>query len=459
MTRFFIRMIAAAASAILLLTTGGCVLSALTAENVMEPPQAFGDGAELQAALEKALGPQITLRYPRSGEYRSAVVRADVDNDTQEEAIVFYRQATESAGARMVLMDTDEDKNWIMTGEFSEAAGEIDRVEFGDIDGDGAMDIITGWMEYSDYGTLYVHSCRDGSLRRLSISEGTSGAYALSSYAELAVGDFDADGTEELMTVSMAGTDHAGEARMLKWTDGGRPDTGWIRQAGRITLCQGAAEYTGSIAGSLAWNAYGLVVDSRRTDGSYSSELILWNNASSGLISPMSEDGKVFFRRTLSTESCDIDGDGFIEIPCDSLMPDCGGMAAQKIYLTDWYRYSSGGCDLDFSAIMRPDSGYYFSVPYRWQGQITAQPEAESRTLHFYLTDEKNPFSRELMSLRVFTMDEWDEEESADRDDASFDYVELCTTDYYVYGVRIISSLPGLGIDYSSVLDNFHLLV
>jgi len=97
--RYMIRIAAAAAMLLVLLTMSGCALSALTAENVMEPPQAFGDGAALQAALEEALGPQITLRYPRNGEYRSAVVRADVDNDEQEEAIVFYRQATESSGA------------------------------------------------------------------------------------------------------------------------------------------------------------------------------------------------------------------------------------------------------------------------------------------------------------------------------------------------------------------------
>ena len=439
----------------LLLTTGGCALSALTAENVMEPPQAFGDGAELQAALEKALGPQITLRYPRSGEHRSAVVRADVDNDTLDEAIVFYRQATESAGARMVLMDTDDHGEWILSGEFSGAAGEIDRVVFGDIDGDGALDIITGWMEYSDYGTLYVHSCGDGSLRQLGMTQGNSGAYAVSSYAELAVGDFDSDGTEELMTVCMAGTDKAGEARLLKWTAGSRPNTGWIREAGSLALRQGAAKYTGAAAGKLAWNVYGLVLDSQRTDGSYSSELVVWNRAEKRLDSPLPDEAQRLFRRTLGTESCDIDGDGFIEIPGDSLLPDCGGMAVQKMYLTGWYRYSAGAYALDFSAIMRSDSGYYFIVPSRWQGLMTAQPESETRTLRFYLADETSPFSRELMSLRVFTMDEWDE----DRSGSISGYTELCATDYYVYAVRIVDAPPGLGMDYSSVLKNFKLLV
>ncbi|MBE6759120.1 MAG: VCBS repeat-containing protein [Ruminococcaceae bacterium] len=457
MMRYMIRIAAAAAMLLVLLTMSGCALSALTAENVMEPPQAFGDGAALQAALEEALGPQITLRYPRNGEYRSAVVRADVDNDEQEEAIVFYRQATESSGARMVLLDINEDGDWVLTGEFADAEGEIDRVVFGDINGDGTLDIITGWMAYSDYGTLYVHSCSDGTPVQLTISKANPGAYALSSYAEMAVGDFDADGADELLTVSMAGTDNAGEARLLKWVGGRITDGGWIREAGRLTLCSGTAAYTGSVAGKLNWSTYGLVVDSQRTDGSYCSELILWDRDSGKLVSPLTEDAQRLFRRTLSTESCDIDGDGYIEIPGDVLMPDCGSAGAQRMYQTSWHIYNSREYAREFSAIMRTDSGYYFTVPDRWQGQVTVQPEADTRTLRFCLANEKKPFSDELMSIRVFTMDEWDEEKSSDENNGLPQYVELCTTDYYVYAVRITTAPPGLNIDYGSVLESFHL--
>ena len=113
------RLVLAAAAAAAASLISGCALSALTAENVMEPPQPFGDGAAIQAVLEEALGPQITLRYPRSGEYRSAVVRADVDNDSNEEAIVFYRQATENTGAHMALLDINEEEEWALIGEYS----------------------------------------------------------------------------------------------------------------------------------------------------------------------------------------------------------------------------------------------------------------------------------------------------------------------------------------------------
>jgi|GEM_PF-351351 len=458
MLKKFRRAAAAAAVCLAVMCAGGCSLSALTAENVMEPPQAFGDGAELQAAMEEVLGPQITLRYPRSGEHRSAVVRADVDGDDHEEAIVFYRPATESAGARMVLLDTDEDGEWKLMSEFSDAEGEIDRVIFGDINGDGCQDIITGWTAYSDYGTIFVHSCVQGVLMEQIIRTDDTGARAMSSYTELAVGDFDDDGTDELLTVSMAAGENAGEARLLEWQRSGLQSTvGLILLKGQLTLSPGAADYTASAAGKMCWNLYGIAVDSRRTEGGYASEMVYWDSESGKLVSPCNEEGDTLFARTLNTESADIDGDGYIEIPCDSLLP--GHTASSgEVYLTDWYCYNSKSYVEDFSAIMRPDSGYYMIIPGRWQGQITAEPDAESHSLRFYLTDAEGAFGDEIMSIRVFTQDEWEEESSTGWNEEPTAYVELCTTDYYVYAVQIADAGSELDMEYESILRCFTLM-
>lgn len=434
----------------------GCSLSALTAENVMKPPEAFGDGAELQAALEDSLGPQITLRYPRSGDHRSAVVRADVDNDGLEEAIVFYRPDTESTGARMVLMDLNVDGDWILTGEFADTAGDIDRVIFGDINGDGSLDIITGWSAYSDYGTLCIHSCSDGTLRRVSVfdSAAQAGAHALSSYTELAVGDFDGDGVDELLTVAMAGTDEAGEARLLKWQVGPNAASA-VHTVSQLTLNPGASDYIASVAGRVAWNSYGIVIDSQRTGGGYASEMVLWDGDSRRLISPAGENGRNIFFRTVSLEASDVDGDSFIEIPEDSLLPGCSAPNTQRVYLTDWYSFNGRNYVRDFSAIMRPDSGYYFTVPDHWRGVVTAQPDAATRTLCFYRVRGGQFFSEELMRVRVFTLDEWDE---LNREKEN-SYAELRTTDYYVYAVQITAEDTELRLDYSAVLRYFTLIL
>lgn len=455
----FLRAAAAAIVSVAVLCSGGCSLSALTAENVMEPPQAYGDGAQLQAAMEEALGAQMTLRYPRSGEHRSAVVRADVDGDGHEEAIVFYRPATESAGARMVLLDTDEEGEWKLMSEFAGGEGEIDRIVFGDVNGDGALDVITGWSAYSDYCTIFVHSCTGGVLAEQEIKSTDTGARAQSSYTEMSVGDFDSDGVDELLTVSMASGDDAGEARLLKWQRTGQQSSmGVIRQMGQLTLSPGAADYTSSAAGRLAWNRQGIAVDSRRSDGSYASEMVYWDGENGALTAACEENGRSLFERALNTESSDIDGDGYIEVPCDSLLPGYSTTSTGGVYLTDWYCFGSEGCVKDFSAVMRPDSGYYFVIPERWQGMITARPDAESHALRFYLADGQNIFFQELMCIRVFTQDEWEEESSTGWNEEPSGYIEICTTDYYVYAVQITTAPPGLNMDYNSVLRYFNLM-
>jgi len=456
----FRQLAAAAIVSSAIFCSTGCSLSALTAENVMEPPQAFGDGAQLQAAMEEVLGPQITLRYPRSGEHRSAVVRADVDGDDFEEAIVFYRPATESAGARMVLLDTNEEEEWKLMSEFAEGEGEIDRVVFGDVNGDGGMDIITGWSAYSDYCTIFVHSCSNGRLIEQEIEAIGSGAHALSSYTELSVGDFDGDGVDELLTVSMASGDDAGEARLLKWQHTGAQRTvGAVRRIGQLALNSGATDYTSSAAGMLAWNLQGIAVDSRRADGGYASEMVYWDSESGALALAAGDDGEELFTRVLSTESADIDGDGYIEVACDSLLSGHSSTAVNRVYLTDWYCFNSRKCVKDFSAVMRPDSGYYFIFPERWQGLITARPDPESHSLRFYRADAQHSFSNELMCIRVFTQDEWEEESSGGWNKEPSAYTEICTTDYYVYAVQISSEPLDMNVNYEAVLRYFKLML
>ncbi len=453
------RSVVFAAAVLAGLLLSGCALSALSAENVMEPPQAYGDGAAIQAALEDALGPQITLRYPRSGEHRSAVVRADVDNDEHEEAIVFYRMATENTGSHMAVLDVDENEDWQIIGDYSCPAGEIDRIMFGDIDADRSLDIITGWSIHSDYGSLCVHSCVGGRLSVISIPSGQTGQSALSSYAEMTVCDFDGDSVDELLTVCLPENMESGEARLLKWhapaLTGG---SGSIRTVSRIPLQPDTASYTGCTAGHFTWDLYGVVVDSLTTDGSYCSEILVWNSETGTLSSPMANVSAVDFSRTRSTVAEDINGDEYIEIPGDSLLPDCTAPGAEKLYLTDWHRYNGSECIRIFSAIMRSNYGYYFVLPEDWSGQVTAQPDNSSRSLHFYLADPDRPFSRELMNIRVFTTDEWSEGSSIWDEDIS-GYEELCTTDYYVYAVQI-SPLPSpLKVDYDTVFGCFVLML
>ena len=117
-------------SCLLTLSLSGCQFPAFDSDSLMNPPKAAGDGQEIQEALDRVLGTDYTLRYPRSGTNRSAIIRADLDADDIEEALVFYRTAADTSGARLSVMDKNDADEWNVTYSISGEGSEVERVLF-----------------------------------------------------------------------------------------------------------------------------------------------------------------------------------------------------------------------------------------------------------------------------------------------------------------------------------------
>lgn len=60
-------------------------------EELMKPPRLTAEQKEIDDALHDAvIASNISFKYPKTGDYRSAFVFHDIDGDGEEEAIVFY---------------------------------------------------------------------------------------------------------------------------------------------------------------------------------------------------------------------------------------------------------------------------------------------------------------------------------------------------------------------------------
>ena len=61
-------------------------------DSLLSPPRLNSEQNEVWLAMTKALQTEeIRLVYPQKGEYRSAFVMANIDEDASNEALVFYR--------------------------------------------------------------------------------------------------------------------------------------------------------------------------------------------------------------------------------------------------------------------------------------------------------------------------------------------------------------------------------
>lgn len=454
-------LFSAAAALIMLLTA--CSSSAFSVEYYMRPPAASGYSAEIQQLLNEEIGTEFNLRYPRSGEHRSAVVLYDIDNDAIDEAVVFYRLSTESSGAHMIVLDCNAHGEWRIAGG-SSGGGEIDRVLFGDLNGDGSNEIITGWNGHSDGCTIYVHSLTDGILQSISIATGEQDDHPADQYSEMAVGDFDSDLRDDIITVYRNPSDGTAVARLLR-LGYGADGTAIMRTADRTETDGSVYQYINAQAGYTGMGSFGMVLDGCRGTGCYVTETIYWDAKTQSLTSSHSDGSNSvtpIFNRSTSIISQDIDGDGMLEMPSDRLLAGYSSSSESPIFLTSWYNFNNSEATLAMQAIMCMDQGYYFCFPTGWDSRITAQSESPE-SMVFFLYENSADFSDELFRIVILTKDEWNKHRDSLADtllqtgSGQSDYLLLAQTDYYVYAALISPASEAIGITDELLATCFHL--
>lgn len=116
------RIIAAALGSLLLCSAGGCGFMELDLADALRPPKTLGDEAAIEKLISDAAKGSYTLKYPKNGSYRSAIIMNDLDGDDTAEAIAFFRGKDETTRLHMLVMRENEGK-WI-----SESRGGRDKM-------------------------------------------------------------------------------------------------------------------------------------------------------------------------------------------------------------------------------------------------------------------------------------------------------------------------------------------
>ena len=85
------RIIALIISFLMIFGLSGCSMGQSGIDGLLSAPKLTEEQSEIHEALIRNVGNDISLKYPKSGENRSAFVIENIDNEPTEEAIVFFQ--------------------------------------------------------------------------------------------------------------------------------------------------------------------------------------------------------------------------------------------------------------------------------------------------------------------------------------------------------------------------------
>ena len=394
---------ALAAALALLAALSGCSFIGLDAQALMHAPRPTGENeADIQGLLEQTAGSDMVLEYPAAGQYRSAVIAHRLGGESG--AMAFYRKGDDAAGTSIAFMQK-AGGGWRSAGVFSNPAAQVDRVCFGDLDGDGEDETVVGWgNSLNNTGTICVYYYKGGRMNELRLNQ---------SYTEMTVADLDGGGRDEIFTAGVTVGDQPAQARLLSMKNGA------AEVRGTAPLDTGVTKYASLKTGLVNEKQTGVVLDGVKAANVMTTEMLYWDKAKKSLQAPFYDPKTKTAKSTerpTSVVSRDINGDRILEIPIVTLMPGYSGMGEDEAdYLTSWHRYdtSTGTFVRVMSMVIDYADGYWFSVPDMWRGKITTSLDPSTRTLHFYQwlaspKDAAGVRGPELLKIEAFTRKEWE---------------------------------------------------
>ncbi len=354
-------------------------------ESFLRPPRVQGEQQAVQAALETYLrdsGDQgrYTLRYPSEGEYTSAFVLCDSQGFPLKEstaatmAVAFYTPGNNREETHVNLLRR-ETAGWVSMGDSVGSGTDIRQVAFGDLDGDGVAELLTGWSTYNSQNHQLGIFSMAGELMALSTDR---------VYTRMQVTDMAGERTSLLLLHIGSGRQVTASLEQLVEGQLTSLDTvrldGYIQQFGQLTPCQFGS-------------AKGLYIDGVKSAGTTITELVVYEDG--GLHAPFYDavsNQTVVTARATGLSARDVDGDGQVEVPVCTPLPGYTEVSATAMsdWLTTWraYSYATGRWQDRLQTVVNAVDGYLVTLDTSMVKGVTTRYDSDHHRLE--LLDKNN---------------------------------------------------------------------
>lgn len=373
----------------------GCNPFTVTPDELLSPPQLSGDMYPIQKALDESAEKGYTLKYPSSGDRRSAIVLEDIDSNGTLEAFAFYSTVDEDLTTMHVNFIAQENGEWKSADTQSITAGGIERVDFCDLDGDGVKEILIGWEIYgSSEKQLAVYSCSAKALSQRLLQQ----------YTTFICCDLDGNGEQNLF-VQFLDTSQGTNAASVYNID----ENGVSKTAGCL-MDKTVKTVNQPVVSTISTGQNAIYVDEIKGIGAVTEVLYI---SKGELVNPLLDTEKTENTKTLraATLSCtDINLDGILEIPVASDLPNAAG-GTEKLYYTRWSVFNGEKLTEKQVSIINTVDGYSIDLPKKLIGSIAVLKDSDKRTRTVYeYNGEEQRIGKKLVSFRAMTVREYKEE-------------------------------------------------
>ncbi len=362
---------------LLLCSFTGCSFAEIDVDGRLRAPHAVGEQSAIQTALEQHIftggessSGSYVLKYPKMGDYRSAFVMKDVTGDQQEDAIAFYALSPEGAKTHIALL-SKVDGVWTCLDDIEGLATEIERIQFGDLDHDGTVELFAG---YSMYNT------RDRRLMMYTWSDDHFVERYADTYTNMIV-DKVIDGKHDgLLLFRLNAKTSETTVSLLTMEE----DT--VLEVASAALDGHIQQFGNYALSAFADGTVGVFQDCTKDYRSTITELIIWDGEQ--LLTPLydpAENINFISSRESQLPSMDINGDKTIEFPQSFRMPGYELVPTEDmvLWMSEWFAWDPDLSNVVsvMTNIMVPADGYYVQIPEEWIGTVTAEYNAEKHRM------------------------------------------------------------------------------
>lgn len=423
----FKRIIISVIAITVLISLSGCYYYDAGMDNMLTPPKLTEGQNEIYQALQAQVGTGISLKYPRSGEHRSAFVIENIDGEAGKEALVFYQNNINlvSTSSLTVSILDQKDGNWVPAYDIAAAGSDIDQVAFSTFGTQDDKFIIIGYMLTGDKDkVMHIYRYRDGVVQDL---------FSFS-YSLLQVVDIDDNGSPEVIALTPAATGKDGQITNAK-ANVIRPQGDSFEVTESVDLDSDITSYINVRTGLIDDQKTALYLDGLKGKEQISTQILFYTEGKL--------QNNIFLDRLASEQvtrqngnlSVDIDGDRIIEIPMPELMPGYdANRDKEQLYFTRWVVYSGGEFVEKYFSYLNIGLSYSLTIPESMrESKITAKwersEEKNNNEIVFYeYNGSLEESTEELFRICVINQN--------DIDDSMADYQRIATSGQLSYFVK-----------------------